>query len=333
MIEVAEKRAKKRVSHQQLAEYLSGDTEATYRTPTTDIPSIWTTTRAATRRLSSTVSISWYSDPSGNLFPSLNGSPLSPLTAQRSITAAIRSHFQSTLMRKPDQGSSYRTRDFDPIPSNTWTRDGNFLRFCDWRFIHRARLNLLPLNGARRFDPTSDKRCRRCGAPNETLGHVLSSCVPNLLDIRERHNSIHDRLKKAIRPIPGTVTYHDTVIPGSNSLLRPDVVRVSESEKTVLIVEIHVPFDSGETAIERANEVKRAKYQPLFDHFANQGYVVTFRPLVITALGRLWRGSYEALGALKISLQYSRLMRKLMVADTIKGSRDIYALHMTGQRQ
>ncbi|KYN17841.1 hypothetical protein ALC57_09880 [Trachymyrmex cornetzi] len=39
---------------------------------------------------------------------------------------------------------------------------GSFMCFADWRFIHKSRLNVLPLNGARRWE-TNDKRCRQCG--------------------------------------------------------------------------------------------------------------------------------------------------------------------------
>jgi hypothetical protein len=39
--------------------------------------------------------------------------------------------------------------------------NGDFTRFAEWRFIHRARLDSVPLNATRRFR-NGDRRCRRC---------------------------------------------------------------------------------------------------------------------------------------------------------------------------
>ncbi|GIY12455.1 hypothetical protein CEXT_179261 [Caerostris extrusa] len=36
------------------------------------------------------------------------------------------------------------------------------LVFADWRFIHKARPNLLPLNGCQQWKAGYDKLCRRC---------------------------------------------------------------------------------------------------------------------------------------------------------------------------
>ncbi|GMT17450.1 hypothetical protein PFISCL1PPCAC_8747, partial [Pristionchus fissidentatus] len=238
--EVASTRAKKKVSNDELAEYLSGSTEGIYRTPTTDIPSLWTAARSATRRLSSHLPVSWYHGTTGGLFASLGGSPLSPRNTQRALTASLRARYHRSLLAKPDQGSSYRTPHLD-YESNYWVRNGDFLRFCDWRFVHRARLNLLPLN------------------------------------------------------------------------------------------DVHIPYDNGRESIELASERKRAKYKKVVEHYESEGYNVKFVDFCVTALGRVGGGSIEALRALKISSYYSRLMLKLAVSDVIKGSRNVYALHITGQ--
>lgn len=329
--EVASKRAKKRVTPTQLALYLSGQLDGIYRTPTVDVNSLWTSARAATRRLSSTIPVAWYASPSGSLFASLGGSPISPRNTQRKLTEAVRAQYLSTLIAKKDQGSSYRTP-CDSAPSNRWVQDGSFLRFTDWRFIHRARLNLLPVNGARRWDTTSDKRCRRCGYTTETLNHVLSSCPVNLTEIRRRHNRIHDRLRKAIPSHPNIEVKHDSTIVGTGGL-RPDIVAINRSDQSAVIVEIHSPYDNGTDAINRADERKLTKYQPLIDKLEREGLSVQFHTLVVTALGRLGGGTLEALRALRIPAWYSKLMIKLLVSDAIRGSRDVYTYHITGHIQ
>ena len=52
--------------------------------------------------------------------------------------------------------------------SNRFMRSGNYIRFGDWRFVHRARRDVLHLNGARRWG-AGDRPCRRCGCASETL--------------------------------------------------------------------------------------------------------------------------------------------------------------------
>ncbi|UYV76824.1 hypothetical protein LAZ67_14002108 [Cordylochernes scorpioides] len=48
-----------------------------------------------------------------------------------------------------------------------------------WRFIHRARLNVLPLNGVKRFSP-EDKRCRISGQPVKRC-HTFYNIAANTL--------------------------------------------------------------------------------------------------------------------------------------------------------
>ncbi|KAL1415238.1 hypothetical protein MTO96_029508 [Rhipicephalus appendiculatus] len=63
------------------------------------------------------------------------------------------------------------------LANSHFMRSGRYARFKEWRFIHRARLNLLPLNGTRTWVPAAAKRCRRCGYGEETLPHVLCHCM------------------------------------------------------------------------------------------------------------------------------------------------------------
>ncbi|KAL1415260.1 hypothetical protein MTO96_029530 [Rhipicephalus appendiculatus] len=76
-------------------------------------------------------------------------------------------------------------------------RTGAFTHFADWRFIHRARLNLLPLNGAVMWGAADrDQRCRTCGYPRETLPHVLCHCMARSVMYVARHNAVVARLRK-----------------------------------------------------------------------------------------------------------------------------------------
>lgn len=83
--------------------------------------------------------------------------------------------------------------------SSHFVSSGFLTRFADWRFIHRARLNLLPLNACRPW-ALADKRCHRCGYQEETLPHVINHCMRYSTLIKKRHNLIIDQLVKASTP-------------------------------------------------------------------------------------------------------------------------------------
>ena len=100
----------------------------------------------------------------------------------------------------PDQGKVARA-----LVKDSFSNDSAFLytglniRFRDWRFIHRARLNVVPTNQnkARWCDVSSN--CRMCGDASETLPHILNHCAPSMTKIRERHNSVINTLSNALR--------------------------------------------------------------------------------------------------------------------------------------
>ena len=51
---------------------------------------------------------------------------------------------------KVDQGKVARSLEWDKFATaSSWQFDGLGIRFCDWRFIHRARTYTLPLNAVR----------------------------------------------------------------------------------------------------------------------------------------------------------------------------------------
>ena len=105
----------------------------------------------------------------------------------------------SNIKRSSDQG-----RAFDSISlhrdSNYFTYTGAFLSFYQYRFIHRARLNLLPVRTvqARCHKQVPSTQCRHCGSQQETLAHILNHCTRNLGMARERHNSVLDRIIRAV---------------------------------------------------------------------------------------------------------------------------------------
>ncbi|CAD1476179.1 unnamed protein product, partial [Heterotrigona itama] len=214
----------------------------------------------------------------------------------------------SVLLRKPDQGKV-----FDATcrhgASNRFMRTGQYLRFADWRFINRARLDVLLLNGARRWGD-GDKRCRKCGYQAETLPHVLCHCGPHSAARQLRYNAIVERLAAASR--------------------LPEEVRINQ---TVVVINVTVAFENKREDIEKARWEKIHKYRPLANAIANSGHVVHVDGFVVGAL-RAWHSNNESIcKLLRISPGYASLMRKLMVSETIAWSRDVYVEHVSGIRQ
>ncbi|XP_037759529.1 copper homeostasis protein cutC homolog isoform X3 [Chelonia mydas] len=186
----------------------------------------------------------------------------------RGMKAAIHSLYMETLKRKPDQGKAFElTSKWDA--SNHFLAWGGFTRFANWRFIHRARLNCVPVNGAV-CHGNREKRCRKCGYSNETLPHVLCSCRPHSRAWQLRHNATQNRLVKAIAPRLGEIAMN-CAISGTDSQQRPDVVVTDKAQKKIILVDVMVFFENRTLAFCEAQARKLEKYTPPGRHPESKG--------------------------------------------------------------
>jgi hypothetical protein len=106
---------------------------------------------------------------------------------------------------------------------NYFLWSGNFTCFTKWRFIHRAQLGCVPLNGSQLFG-NRNKKCCRYAYATETLPHVLCHCQPNFVSITKGHNVIQDRLVRAFNVLASTTVRINQVVPGLDGSLRPDFI-------------------------------------------------------------------------------------------------------------
>ncbi|XP_023232374.1 uncharacterized protein LOC111632225 [Centruroides sculpturatus] len=251
---VVEKRIKRPPSDDDVCTYLSGSMENEFGLDPYDIPSVWTRLRMATHRLKKYIDLVWQPNADGTFIPSVNEKPLQKATAMKFLSDAVKA-----TLRKPDQGKTYRliARNAN---SNHFLHDGSFTRFADWRFVHRARLRVVPLRGLQRFGNAS-QNCRRCQRHCETLAHVVNHCPPNFSLITKRHNSILNRLYNAIDRRNLTV-FTNQRIPDYPGTCCPDLVIVNSNPKTATIVDVATPFENGEDAFDRARNEKVSKYRP-----------------------------------------------------------------------
>ena len=146
-----------------------------------------------------------------------------------------------------------------------------------------------------------------------------------------RHNAILARLERATRLSPGDDLRVNRRVPGLDSPLRPDLV-VTRGDN-VTMVDVTVAFENRPEALRAAAADKERKYAPLVEELRRQGKTASVHALVLGSLGTWVRGNEGTLRQLRVSRVYARLMRKLMVSDTLRWSRDIYIEHITGSRQ
>ena len=232
----------------------------------------------------------------------------------------------------PDQGKTARCFQDNKISStHGWCFDGTGIRFCDWRFIHRARTNTLPTNDVKsRWSDDCSSRCRRCASDvdTETLPHIICNCRPNMVTITDRHDAVLKRLAAEIKQ--GDVAI-DQVVPGAPGEDRPDIV-VRDGGKA-LIIDVTCPFENGKSALSVADNRKKDKYSYLVDFFATRNISAKVYGFVVGALGGWFPGNEKVLNEIGMSMRYRTLFRKLCCSDVIKGSRNIYVEHLTGVRQ
>lgn len=229
------------------------------------------------------------------------------------------------LLDLPDQGKVGRALSCDGFGTgSSWMYNGLNLRFSDWRFIHRARLNVVPTRqNINRWADDENPLCRVCNTDPETLPHILCHCPTNMVKIRERHNLIVDRLVKAVRF--GDVRLDQQVI-GMSDACRPDIVIEADDEVTV--IDVTVPFENDVEALQTAEDRKVQKYQCVVDHVQQLGKRCRVYGFVIGSLGAWHSPNEKVLDRIQMSPRYRRLFKKLCCSDAIRGSADIYYSHM-----
>jgi hypothetical protein len=325
----------------EIASFLNGSTADEMARTNGDVPSLWSRVRTCTRALRRTVDIQWWWCTTRGemqlIIPRQDQEPNQARVhpaARRQVCGllkmALRSAYLKRLLKKPDQGKAYSVTSLRS-ESNHMMKSGLYTRFADWRFLHRARLDTVPLNGTRRFGNNS-KRCRRCNHILETLPHVLSHCKYVSRPRALRHHAIVHRLARGTPKISGSVS-EDRKIPGTSGQLRPDIVVTHTVNRTISIVDVAVVFENQYEAFQLARAGKIQKYAHLAEELRSQGWDVYLNAFVVGALGGWDPDNEIVIRQLRISKSYAKLMKKLIVSDTIRWSRDIYVEFISGKRQ
>ncbi|XP_049266707.1 uncharacterized protein LOC125756281 [Rhipicephalus sanguineus] len=309
----------------ELEAYLSGEIDGVFRTPATQLRSVWTEARKASRRLH----VSWHISPDNT---SLTCADVTiPAThrnrVMRSIREVLAADRDRALLAQPNQGKVMACVSADRASSH-FMRSGAYTHFADWRFVHRARLNLLPLNGAAMWGPPErDQRCRTCGYQRETLPHVLGHCMARSALYTARHNAVVARIRTAASR-NYSVAFENR--PVGDTGLRPDLVLVRGEEAIVL--DVACPFENTREAFANTRNDKVSRYEPVAAYLRRRYQRVTVAAVIVGALGA-WDPDNDRVLRRLCSRPYLRLFKKICVSEVLAASRQIYHVHVRGGRQ
>ena len=206
---------------------------------------------------------------------------------------------------------------------------GQYVRYADWRFVFKARLNTIGLNGNNRWDASKDPKCRHCGYEQESLPHVVSSCPRNRGLTTLRHNAAFDRIDKGIPRGNGISVRIDRKLPGSDSLERPNIVVLNDNTKTTTIR----IFEGEEGKLEASRERKIEKYQDRKAELEALGYKTALDAIVVGSLGTWHSENDRVVRLLAIDSVYADKMRKPLAAFRTGPSLGHYSTQRTTERR
>ncbi|GFU07536.1 retrovirus-related Pol polyprotein from type-1 retrotransposable element R2, partial [Nephila pilipes] len=156
----------------ECAEFLNGNKAGDFARESGDLSTLWSRARQAADRLFKFIKFSWtFNEELGcfnlNIYRSPNPVCVVPSTAglvARLLRDDLESFYIKQLSSLVDQGKTVEVFSQHPA-SNHFLQAGDFTRFCDWNFIHRARLGCLQLNATMRFSKRNPK-CRNFSHPS-----------------------------------------------------------------------------------------------------------------------------------------------------------------------
>ena len=162
-------------------------------------------------------------------------------------------------------------------------------------FVCRGRLQLLQCNSLLHLYYGVPKHCTLCNFHSDTASHLLNGCSKQKNIYQLRHDRIVDLVYtkvKAANNVQNKLVLKDCFVTpvtlGSQQTnfqtphTRPDIVIIDEEDKTVIIVEVSVPFDAH---MSKTYEQKFLKYFPLSMEMNNLGYLTKIVVLIIGSLG------------------------------------------------
>ena len=225
------------------------------------------------------------------------------------------------LQKAPNQGRYWRSLAETPITTKAVF---NFhTKLCDFRFIHRARLNLVPVRAINVWNPPENQNCRRCQADRETLNHTLNNCSVMRKKIIKRHNDIRDLLASSV---PQRIRVLKEQRFGN---MQPDLILQNDYTKEAAILDVKVSAEAVES-FQRNLEQMNLKYDNLRRAYEISGYSTSINVIQLGALGSFSRSSFAVLRKfINTRREITNFIRRASNL-VVHHSRNISTQHLTG---
>lgn len=272
------------------------------------------------------------------LLPSAEDSPITILAEDRgSVISILHDALGEAYCRQwkalPNQGKAAPLFAADTSALAPFDRFSR-MRFCDWRFLHRARLNLIPTNSVRAaFSPGLDRRCRVCGYESETLPHVLGHCWTHSSLLNRRHNALQDEVVGAIADRPGLEVLVNRQPTLFTSTSRVDLQAVDRDRRTAVLLDFKIPFEAGPDSFAVARRRNEEKYAALAAEYRSRGFTTFLGTVCVGALGAWDPNNLLPLQHLGLRNSTIRRVATKAARNVLHWSRNIWVEHATGAPQ
>lgn len=189
-------------------QYLSRSLEEGFRRDGGNVVSMWSGVQAANERIAGNMFMGYgYTLESREWHIELKGSGSDVVIKVEGVhhgllssilRVARRSTYLKAIFTKPEQGKVWEVISRH-AESNYFNASRRYMWFADRQFVHLARLNLLPLNRAKKRNTRNrDRRFRRCGHALKSLPHILNHCRWYSAAWKRLHVVILERLAAAV---------------------------------------------------------------------------------------------------------------------------------------
>ena len=191
----------------------------------------------------------------------------------------------------------------------TWKASLAGLSEATYSFAVKSLVDCLPTNcNLSLWSKVMSDRCGSCGNNRQTLLHVLNNCPVKLKLYSWRHDNVLFQLKKFLCTHLPSLEIHCDLLVENNAIcdmnintipidilltnLRPDLVVIDRVKKSVIILELTVPY---ETNFANAQERKCLKYSAVISGLEEAGFQCTFFSLEIGSRGIAAHGTCSIL--------------------------------------
>lgn len=105
----------------------------------------------------------------------------------------------------------------------------------------------------------------------------------------------------------------------------------NNTESTAIVIDVACTFEDGPAAYDTARMEKIKKYNCLKKSLASKFKEVSVEVIIVGALGS-WDPKNDRICHRLCSKKYTKLMKNLIVSDTLRASRDIYITHLNRKK-